>query len=240
MNLTLLKFDIFRVFVWWLPCVCSVWLLVLFEPVPLGRWDVWVILSAAVLGAISAWRLFTDPHGTRTYIFTRGLSRGRLFWNRWGLGISGLLFVALGAVVLTASDARGAMSRWQQSPNALYYPMIRPFEIAIVPTLLGVAVLAYCATAFLVIRGGLEIPRSPSVWRGIWRSVGASFAVALIILAFVVATEVVVDDDGTPILFRISPVLFRPGMMRTLYLTLCPALATWGAAHAYRNLEVSV
>ena len=148
MNLTLWKFDALRLMPLWMLCAAAVLLAVVTETAPLGAWAGWIPWAGALMGIASGWRLFADARATRAYLFTRGLSRSRIFWNRWLLGLVGLALATGLAAAAIGLGARDLCHRALGYEDAIYYPMIRMFEFRRLPALFGTEVFSYCLTIF--------------------------------------------------------------------------------------------
>ena len=238
MNLTLWKFDALRLMPLWMLCAAAVLLAVVTETAPLGAWAGWVPWAGAVLGIASGWRLFADAPATRAYLFTRGLSRSRIFWNRWLLGLVGLALATGLAAAAIGLGARDLCHRALGYEDAIYYPMIRMFEFRCLPALFGTEVFAYCLTIFAVVwRARVTSKRSSSLG-GALRRTRDFAALGLGALAMWVAVQYVVEvaipETGAPLVER----LWGSPACQFMYLVLWPLVATWAAAHAWRHQEI--
>jgi hypothetical protein len=239
MNRTLWKFDGLRIAALWLPAAAAVLYFVLSETAPLGEWSFNIEASAAVLGAVTAWRLYSGSAAVRCYLFTRGLSRSRIFWNRWALGMSGTIFVTGLAWLLIICGARATWHRAWGDYDAAYYPMIQFFELRCLPALFGAAATAFCLTAFVVVGRALAITRrSASAWTAL-RSTRDVIALGMGAMATWYAIEFLISGDDWATAIPAYLTICQSPLCQIVYLVLCPALATWGAAHAWRHLEIA-
>ena len=238
MNRTLWKFDIIRVAALWLPAAAIVLYFVLSETAPLAGWSFNIDASAAALGAVTGWRLFSGSAAVKGYLFTRGVSRSRIFWNRWLLGLTGVAGITGIAWILIVCGARAGWHRWMNDYDAVYYPMIQMFEVRCLPALFGSAATAFCLTTFVVVLRSLALTRrGASAWTAL-RSTRDVVALGLAILATWYCAALLVEGDDSGIYFPAALAVIQSSLCQWAYLVICPLLATWGAAHAWRNLEI--
>jgi hypothetical protein len=238
MNRTLWKFDALRIAGLWLPAAAAVLYFVLSEIAPLESWSFSIDASAAALGVVTGWRLFSGSAAVRGYLFTRGLSRSRIFWNRWFLGMFGIAFVTVAAWLMIACGARAAWHHGMGEYGAAYYPMIQMFELRCLPALVGTAATAFCLTTFVVVGRSLAITRrSASAWTAL-RSTRDVIALGLGAMATWYALQFLISDGDWGASLPMYLAVCRSPFCQMAYLVVCPALATWGAAHAWRYLEV--
>lgn len=188
---------------------------------PLSRIDYIVAIIAIGQGWVLAWRIFSDPGATRSFLFSRPLSRRRLFFTRWALGLT---LQALTIVVLFAVIAFGLRSWLQVKGYSLYHPMVRWFELEVLWPVGLFSLLAYELQMFLKLRAEILAHR-PNRWvdtlvQGI---VGALTALLLLVL-FIQSSEIRLNPAGTF------------GLL--VYVVTVTILATAASAHCYRHLEV--
>lgn len=238
MNLTLLKFDVLRVAPYWLACAGAVLLAVLTEQAPLSTWGGWIAPAGAVLGIVSGWRLFADPPSTRAYLFTRGLSRSRIFWNRWLLGFAGIVLVTGLATATIVLGARDVCHRALGYEDAIYYPMIRRFELRCLPALFGMAALGYGVTIFAVVWRSLVTSKRGSSLGSAVRRMRDFAALSLSVLATLLIVEYLADDIGIEKLVWPFVSIWSSPAWQLAYLTICPLLMTVAAAHAWKHQEI--
>jgi hypothetical protein len=121
-----LKMDYRKAFVFYAPCLATACCYALFLPRPLYSDDATMALIGAAQGVLLAFGIFRDPTNTQPFLFSRPLSRGKLFLSRWGLGI-GFQIVTLAIVLaLLALGCRG----WFQRTYA-WSAMVKWYELSV-------------------------------------------------------------------------------------------------------------
>jgi hypothetical protein len=237
MNWTLWKFDLIRLVGLWLPATVIVLLFVLAANAPLDTTTMPIIGSAALLGIVSGWLLFADPPSIQVYLFTRGLSRQRIFWNRWCLGMAGIVLVTALAAVLIGGGTRAEWHRRWEFADAMFFPLIQRFEWRCLLTLFSSATLAFCLSAFATVRGCLTQDRRGLIIGFTVRR--AVDAVGLVLAAWVmlaaIDSEFTLGQDSGVASYDL---FWQTSSLPLLYLVVAPALATWGAAYGYRRMEL--
>ena len=82
MSIEFAKIDARKVLPYYAPILLLAIGFVLFWKTPLAR-DDWIVnLTACLQGMVTAWWLFQDSADTKGFVFTRPLSRRRLFLTR--------------------------------------------------------------------------------------------------------------------------------------------------------------
>lgn len=207
MSIEILKIDVRKVLPFYAPFLLVTVGYVLYRKTPLGS-DDWVVNWIACLqGMIVAWMLFNDAAGTETFIFSRPLSRARLFLARWGFGIS---LQVLTIVVVFVAIAIGLRSGIQMLMNSPYQPLVKWYELSILGSMALFSVLGYEIVMFLKLRKRIVSVR-PRAWRdllGTW-FVGAS---CLLFLSGLIAYGI--QDYLTAIYAAIVTIL---GTLASLY-----------------------
>lgn len=239
MNWTLWKFDLIRLVGLWLPAALIVFLFVLTEKAPIDG-STWSITgSAALLGSVSGWLLFADPPSTQVYLFTRGLSRERIFWNRWCLGMAGIVLVTGAAGVLIGGGLRAEWHRRWDFADAIFFPLIQRFEWRCLPMLFASATLAFCLSAFATVRRCLAQNRRGSIVgfavRRAVDAVGLAFA-GFIMLGAIAQLGFTSNDDVRVASYQAC---WQASNLPLVFLLIAPVVATWGAAYGYRRMELS-
>jgi hypothetical protein len=224
------KIQLHRTGPWWLLglVVLSGYITVA-EP-PLGKEDPWAGLLGLTLGVVLAFRLFTDEEGTSPFLLSRPLSRAQQFWYRWALGF-GLLVVLL--VFMAVRIRTGARAAFQSfSEDAMWYPMVRPYEIAVLwPIALG-SLIGYQAGMFLILRTRALEGKTPGRW---WQAQTAarSGVLTIIVLAMltsVAGTIVTRPPEGWAYMIRWGV---------PAYLVILLFATTLAARHSFTRMEVS-
>lgn len=238
MQLALLKYDLIRTLGWWIPTALVVWLLVLTTTAPIPNQDSWVLYLSPLAGLTTAWPLFSESSATLAYIMTRGVSRTRLFWHRWLLGICFLAVVAAVALALIALGPRWALHRAFEYNDAAFFPMIRADESQSFFELFQWSVPVFCLTSFLQVLRALLLPQRHS---SLWRALRAAADFAVLLLGLYATVMVLMMLESSPYVARVAPAyaLFQQAFDHgRLYLGLCALLATGCAAHIYRHIEI--
>lgn len=186
----------------------------LFEKTPLGSDDWKVNLIACLQGMVIAWVLFNDAAGTGAFVFSRPLSRARLFLTRWAIGISLQL---LTVVVVFVAIAIGIRSGIQMLMNSPYQPLVKWYELSVLGPIALYSILGYQLVMFLKLRLCIASVR-PSAWRNL---IGTWLVVALCLLNLNGAIE-----TGMRTNFMV------------IYAALVTILGTLASLHCYQRLEI--
>ena len=227
MNFVLWCYDARRAVPVWCACLVVVSALALLLDGPLTQGDVdWIWQSAGLcVGTLIAWRVFADTGGTQAFVFSRGFSRNRLFWNRWALGMSLVAVLVFWMWLILAGGLRSGWRQFAGFEDAGLYPLIAPFETIVVPTFAGAGFATFAVTALLVIVRGIQRPGLVVGGRGtlVWWMVD----VPLCLVASRIVLALLTDAP-----FASPWVVAGWGVVVT-------PLTTWAAWHGYRHLEVS-
>ena len=220
----MLEIELRKVWVYYAPFLILTVGYILLNEGPLAKNDSRVVVIAIAQGWVVAWRLFNDPGGTQSFIFSRPLSRRRLFMVRWGVGISlQLLTVAIVFLVI----ASGARSWLQIQAGSPYQPMVKWFELSVLwPTGLF-AILAYEVQVFLKLRTQTLSNRPDTLLYTLTKWL------ALALIGFFLLGHV---STGIIHLPGVSDQFFVRNLL--IYFTAVTILATIASAHCYRYLEV--
>ena len=214
MSIEILKIDVRKVLPYYAPFLLVTVGYVLFRKTPLGS-DDWVVNSIACLqGMVVAWALFNDDAGTGTFVFSRPLSRARLFLTRWVFGIS---IQVLTIVVVFVAIAVGLRSGIQMLMNSPYQPLVKWYELSVLGPIALYSILGYQLVMFLKLRLCIVSAR-PSAWRNL---IGTWLVVALCLLNLNGAIE-----SGIRTNFMI------------IYAALVTILGTLASLHCYQRLEI--
>ena len=113
-----------------------------------------------------AGRVFQDAPGTAAFVFSLSLSRDRLFWYRWGLGLGMIVAAdaAIGAVL--ASGLRQAVQTGIY--DSVWYPMVRWRELGILWPVAAGALLGYQTRVFGAMRWPSRASEAAGWRRGSW------------------------------------------------------------------------
>lgn len=226
-NLVLWRYDVRRALPFWGTSLVCLAILTLLPEGPLSLGDADGVFESAggLLGILLAWRLFADTGHTQAFVFSRGLSRTQLFWDRWMLGMS---LIAIHAGVVWLVLVSGLRSAWRQlldGVDAPVYPLVAPYETVVIPPFWIASTVAFVITTLLITLRGLQKPS---------RVVSSGGALAWFLFDLPLTLLVVVYGQA---MFA-SPLAISSGWLLAIGLGAI-ALFTLVAWHGYRNWEVS-
>ena len=126
MNRRLMYEESLKVWWWYVPFLLLLILYCLARIQPLYYNDFYISMLCAVQGALLGYRIFNDPLGTQSFMWSRPITRIRLFCTRWIMGVVFQVFTTL--VVLTI--LAGGLRSWVQgTQEGFYHPMVRWYEL---------------------------------------------------------------------------------------------------------------
>ena len=214
MSTEILKIDVRKVLPYYAPFLLLSIGYVLFRKTPLGT-DDWQVNSVAPFqGMVIAWTLFNDSAGTGAFIFSRPLSRRRLFLTRWGIGISLQLLTVVAVFVTIAIGLRSGVQMLMNSP---YQPLVKWYELSVLGSIALYSILGYQIAMFLKLRLCILSAR-PSAWRNL---IGTVLVFALCLQS----------------LNTMNVIGFQNHVM-VVYAALVAILGTLASLHCYRHLEI--
>ena len=214
MSIEMLKIDVRKVCPYYAPILLLTVGYVLFQKTPLSSDDWRVNLIACLQGVVIAWCLFNDSGGTGAFIFSRPLSRKRLFLTRWLIGLSFQLLTIMAVFATIATELRSGIQLLMQSP---YQPMVKWYELSVLGPIALFSILGYQVVMFLKLRARIVSLR-PSMWRDI---LGTALAIVLCV----------------PILIRLFT-SSEPIHYRLTYVVLVTIAGTLASLHCYQHLEI--
>ncbi len=221
----LIKLDLRKVLTGYITFVLVLSAYLLFWQKPLESTDTIVIAAGVLQGLYLAWRIFKDPGSTQSFIFSRPFSRNRLFWNRWGLGITLQMVTLLIVLILVASGARNFIHK----SNLPYYPMVQRYELSVLWPLAIVSLTTFQIQMFLMLRAGtLQTAALPK-----WKKVPTYAIICFFALAFLGGSHVVVSavSNGPT-----APAYL--GNAALFYVLTLTVLTTLTSLHCYRHIEI--
>ena len=223
MNRELLKAESRMVWRWYLPLLAVQAGYVLVVDRPLGTDELYVGLLAAVQGMMLALGLFSEHGGTQSFLWSRPMTRRRLFLHRWGLGLAfqGLTLAAL--FLLLAGGVRSTLHVWRGNP---YFPMVRWFELTVLWPVAVYSLFAYQLTLFLKVYVDLTWGSADSVR-------GAMLRGTLLKLGGVGVPAILVGWGD----WYKTEIQWTP-LELVGYVAAAAVASTLAAAHAYRHTEV--
>ena len=216
MSIEMLKIDARKVCPYYAPVLLLTVGYVLFRKTPLSSDDWRVNLIACLHGMVIAWRLFNDSRGTGAFIFSRPLSRKRLFLTRWLFGVSLQLLTITAVFATIATGLRSELQLLMLSP---YQPIVKWYELSVLGSITLFSILGYEVVMFLKLRARI-VSVGPSTWRDI--------------LGTVLTIVLCVPISGG--LFTSS----EPTHYQLTYVALVTVLGTLASLHCYQHLEIEV
>ncbi len=217
-SIEILKIDVRKVLPYYAPFLLLTVGYVLFRKTPLGSEDWKVNLIACLQGMVVAWALFNDAAGTGAFIFSRPLSRKRLFLIRWGFGISLQLLTIVAVFVTIAIGLRSGIQMLMNSP---YQPMVKWYELSVLGLIALYSILSYQIFMFLKLRLHIVSAR-PRAWRDLVGTWLVTWLVAHLCLRVL----------NVPIANGIQDYLM------VVYVALVTILGTLASLYCYRHLEI--
>jgi hypothetical protein len=221
----LIKLDLRKVLTGYITFVLVLSVYLLFRQRPLDSTDTIVIAAGLLQGLYLAWRIFKDPRSTQSFIFSRPFSRNRLFWNRWGLGLTLQMVTLLIVLILIASGARNFIHK----SNLPYYPMVQWYELSVLWPLAIVSLTAFQIQMFLMLRARtLQTASLPK-----WKKVATYAILCFFALAFLGGFRLVAS--------AISHGATAPahlGNAALFYMLTLTVLTTLTSLHCYRHIEI--
>jgi hypothetical protein len=139
-------------------------LYVLMRQAPLGCDDQWPFSVAIFMGMWLAQRIFRDASGTEAFVFSLPLSRTRLFWYRWTLGVGMVALTGAAVGVVIATGLRETVQTGLY--DSVWYPMVRWRELGILWPLAAGALFGYQLAAFGALSRPLRAPAEAGGRRG--------------------------------------------------------------------------
>ena len=218
MPIEIVKIDVRKVLPYYIPSLMLIVGFVLFWNKPLTTNDLFLNpilnLIACLQGMVIAWMLFHNSGGTAAFIFSRPLSRKRLFLTRWCCGISFQFLTILAVFAVISTGLRSWIQGIMDSP---YQPMVKWYELSILGSFVLYSILGYQVVMFLRLRASIVSARSPT-WRD---NLGTVLAIVLC-LPFLPA----VFENNEAIPYQLT------------YSALVIILGTLGSLHCYQCMEI--
>lgn len=150
--------------------LCGLTGLILLMPGPLSSSPLSVgQVAGAVAGLLLAIRLMTDTGGTQSFVFSRGVTRRRLFLLRLLTGAAVLTGLSLVMWLMLKLGFRSSLHRLLWMSDAVFYPMSARFETSVVGASLRSGLHAFCLASFYMTWRGLNSPALNNSSSGIVR-----------------------------------------------------------------------
>lgn len=214
MSAEILKIDVRKVLPYYAPFLLLTVGYVLFQRAPLSSEDGKVYLIACLQGIVIAWAIFNDAEGTGAFVFSRPLSRVRLFLTRWTFGISLQLLTVVAVFAIIASGLRSEVQMLMNSP---YQPLVKWYELSVLESIAMYSILSYQIAMFLKLRLYILSAR-PSARRNL---LGTGLVVVLFLQS----------------LNALNLIGFQNHVI-VVYAALVAILGTMASLHCYRHLEI--
>lgn len=214
MSIEIVKVDARRVLPYYIPFLLFTVGYVLFRKTPLVTGDAILNLIPCLKGMVIAWVLFTCSSSTDAFVFSRPLSRKRLFLTRWFFGISLQLLTIPAVFLIITSRLRSGIQILMDSP---YHPTVKWFELSVLVPMALFSILGYVVVMFLKLRWRI-VRNSPSRWKEI---LGTGFFSVICLLSM-----------GELIDNHLQDYLIVP------YTLLVILFYTLASLHCYRHLEI--
>lgn len=218
MAIEIVKIDVRKVLPYYIPSLLLIVGFVLFWNKPLTTNDLFLSpilnLIACLQGMVIAWMLFHDSGGTAAFIFSRPLSRKRLFLTRWCCGISFQFLTILTVFAVISTGLRSWIQVLMDSP---YLPMVKWYELSVLGSFALYSILGYQVVMFLRLRASIVNVRPP-LWRDNLKTV----------LVIVLCLQFLPGILGN----------FHPLHYQLAYSALVIILGTLGSLHCYQRTEI--
>lgn len=208
----------------------------LFRFKPLGAGDLAPIALGSLQGVVLALRIFRESSGTAAFVFSRPVSRRRLFLYRWGLGLG---LQALSLVVVGGLIVLGVRQTIQtRAFDSPWYPMVRWYELSVLLAMGLPSLFFYQVTCFVMLRNRLLASmraRRTARWKRIGKA-AALWGLLGFALFTIAATGRAVDVDGGG--SNWTSLALTPGEIFRVYLGVLVAMTTLGGLRCYSLLEI--
>ncbi len=218
MSIEITKIDVRKVLPYYIPSLLLIVGFVLFWNKPLTTNDLVLNpilnLIACLQGMLVAWMLFHDSGGTAAFIFSRPLSRKRLFLTRWCCGISFQFLTILAVFAVITTGLRSWIQVLMDSP---YQPMVKWYELSVLGSFALYSILGYQVVMFFRLRASIVNVRPPS-----WRDNLKTVLTIILCLQF---SQGILGN-------------FHPLHYRLTYSALVLILGTLGSLHCYQRTEI--
>ncbi len=213
MSIEMMKVDLRKVWPYYAPFLLLTVGLVSCQQKPLSTEDWELNCLAFAQGIVVAWRLFHDSGNTEGFIFSRPLSRLRLFVSRWCVGISLHLLTIVAALFTIGSGLRNGIQNLTQSP---YQPTVKWYELSVLGSVALFSIVGYEIVMFLKLRWNIVSVRPPT-WRDV---IGTAFAVYVMLWWYA------------------DMVRSIPNYLTIVYLILATIVGTFASFHCFQHREI--
>ena len=167
---------------------------ILLLPGPLNNGVGMHSLIGTLTGLALSASMFTDTTGTAAYVYSRGVTRRKIFALRAVLGYSLVLILGGLEWMAIASGLRGRIHFMLRMQDAIYYPMSNQFETSVVRSYLLSGFVSFGLLTFYMIWRGLCRPEWNVSGSGLARLlfleipagvIGLSFGLGLMVVTLV-------------------------------------------------------
>ena len=213
MSIEMIRIDLRKVWPYYAPFLILILGLATCQEKPLSTEDWGLNCLAFAQGIVVAWRLFHDSGNTEGFIFSRPLSRGRLFVTRWGVGLSLHTLTIISVFLIIGSGLRSSIQNLILSP---YHPTVKWYELSVLGSVALFSILSYGIVMFLKLRWNIVSVRSPT-WHDI---LGTAFAALLMLWWYGAMVRSI------------------PKYMTIVYLILAITVRTLASFHCFQHREI--
>ncbi len=165
MNKSILQIELRKILPFYITALVVIISYVLFWPKPLMAGDGIIATAGFLQGFIITWIVFRDAPAVECFLFSRGITRQRLFWNRWWLvAVLMILMLIIAAAVISAG------LRCLIFVNGPWHPMVKWYELNILWPLGLASVAGVSVRLFLLLRDRFLKPdKMLSTIRRVWK-----------------------------------------------------------------------
>ncbi len=239
MSIEILKMDARKVLPYYAPILLLTVGYVLFQETPLASADWKVNMIACLQGMVIAWVLFNDAAGIGAFVFSRPLSRVRMFLTRWAFGISFQLLTIVVVFLTVASGLRGGIQMLMNSP---YQPMVKWYELSVLGSIALYSILSYEIVMFLKLRHRVVSARPPT-WRDFIWIVLICVLIGMILIGLFsnigpIAYQMMSLALMTKLVLARFFTISGPIHNQLIYVVLVTIVGTLASLHCYQNLEI--
>ena len=208
---------------------------VLMRQSPMGCDDMAPFAFAVAVGMLLAGCIFRDAPGTAAFVFSLPMSRTRLFWYRWSLGVG---MIALAAVACEAVLATGLREAAQSRLiGSVWYPMVRWLELGVLWPVASGALLGYQVMAFVGLRWRHRAPGGVRKGRALLVAMIVALAVVFV-LGFLMWSGPNPGSGGSGGLETPARWGFITSPAFIAWLAVLTVMTTVGCLSCYRRLEI--
>jgi len=171
MNKSLLIYILRKVWMFFLPVMLMLCGYVLFHGHPFGSGDTTAKYLGLLLGVTLAVGLFANPEKVDSFIYTRAVSRKRLFILEWGTGYVFLIFTYVLIALLILLHIRSALHS-----RSIFYPYVEMYDLHVLYPVCFASLLAYHVTGFMILATNYYYGKGNIAIKILWGTLVLSFS----------------------------------------------------------------